>query len=139
MAEYAFYIKVDENNEAVNNPIIVDNMKQLFPNHDFSDGSAPTGYLPFVRVPEPILGDFQKFDDSKGEVNSAGFADHNGLEYKLVDGVMKDVWAIIDMTDEEKAAKQAVLDKLEVNPPPYPDDGKFYEWNRSTSSWEEID
>ena len=41
MAEYAFYIKVDENNEAVNHPIIVDNMKQLFPDHDFSDGSAP--------------------------------------------------------------------------------------------------
>ncbi len=52
---------------------------------------------------------------------------------------MKDVWAIIDMTDEEKAAKQAIIDKLEVNPPAYPEDGKMYEWNRSSSSWEEID
>ena len=137
MAEYAFYIKVDENNEAVNHPIILENMKQLFPSHDFSDGSAPTGGLPFVRVPEPKLEQFKKFDDSKGVANSDGFS-HNGLEYKLVDGVMKDVWAIIDMTSSERAARQAQLDKMESNPPAYPSDGKDYEWDRSSSSWKEI-
>ena len=27
---------------------------------------------------------------------------HNGLEYKVVDGKVKDVWTILDLTDEEK-------------------------------------
>ena len=98
------YIKVDENNNFVDHPHFESNLRQLYPKHDFSSG-APSGWMVFERVAPPNIGTYQKFDETKGSNIAIAF-DHNGLEYKIVDGVYKDVWHVKDMTDAEKLEKQ---------------------------------
>lgn len=156
------YIKVDANNNPIGHPHLEDNVKQLYPNHDFS--SPPAGWLEFVRK-QPELGVYQKFNETIGADISLAYS-HNGLEYKLIDGKIQDYWNYIDMTDDEKRAKQdnikarwAALDpagpaswtfdeatcsyKAPVDPPsdaasPDNPDGVNYDWNEETTSWEEI-
>tara|TARA_R100000655_G_C2962108_1_gene189072 strand:- start:298 stop:777 length:480 start_codon:yes stop_codon:yes gene_type:complete len=156
------YIKVDENNNPLGHPHLESNVKQLYPNHDFS--TPPTGWLEFIRK-EPELGVYQKYNDAIGEENCAAY-NHNGLEYKLIDGKIQDHWNYIDMTYEEKKAKQddikakwAALDPagpaswtfdeatcLYKSPVDYPSDGAssdnpdgvFYDWNEETLSWDKI-
>tara|TARA_B100001250_G_scaffold220076_1_gene188782 strand:+ start:6171 stop:6677 length:507 start_codon:yes stop_codon:yes gene_type:complete len=153
-----YFIKVDSNNDYSGHPIKESNLRQAFPSLDFSSGT-PAGYLEFIRVPEPKLGPYEQFDESKGVATSEGFA-HNGLEYKLVDGKYTDFWNIIPSSDEDKKIKQqnAKLDFeygpnkdfkswiwdeekcLMVAPVPYPDvpegSPNEYEWNESTLSWD---
>jgi hypothetical protein len=155
-----YYIQVDSANAFIGHPIEANNLKQAFPDHDFISG-PPTGYLEFERVEEPELKPYEKFDNSKGLETSDGFS-HNGLEYKLIDGKYKDVWNIINITDEEKQAKQDRAKEFFANGPykncsswvwdeeqcavvapvPYPDVaiGNFdqYEWNEETLNWDKI-
>jgi hypothetical protein len=155
-----YYIQVDSANAFIGHPIEANNLKQVFPDHDFISG-PPTGYLEFERVEEPELKPYEKFDNSKGLETSDGFS-HNGLEYKLIDGKYKDVWNIINITDEEKQAKQDRAKEFFANGPykncsswvwdeeqcavvapvPYPDVaiGNFdqYEWNEETLNWDKI-
>ena len=98
-------IKIDENGLPQRHPRLRSNLQLAYPDGGFEGSNVPSGWLVFERVPEPILGPYQKFDDSKGSENCDAW-EHNGLEYKVVDGKVKDVWNIIDMTDEEKKAKQ---------------------------------
>ena len=157
-----FYIKIDENNKPIDHPHLEENVKELYPDHDFS--SPPAGWLEFIRKP-PKAGAYQKFDESIGADIALAFP-HNGLEYKLIDGKIEDYWHCIDMTDEEKKAQQdkvkahwAALDPAgpaswsfdeatcrykapvdlpsnawsETNP-----NGSHYKWNEKTTSWEQI-
>tara|TARA_R100000654_G_C2672955_1_gene126333 strand:- start:830 stop:1309 length:480 start_codon:yes stop_codon:yes gene_type:complete len=156
------YIKVDANNNPIGHPHLEDNVKQLYPNHDFS--SPPAGWLEFVRK-QPELGVYQKFNETIGADISLAYK-HNGLEYKLIDGKIQDYWNYIDMTDDEKKAKQddikarwAALDpagpaswtfdeatctyKAPVDTPsdaasPDNPDGVNYKWNEETLSWDKI-
>tara|TARA_R100001443_G_scaffold218_1_gene897 strand:- start:7 stop:492 length:486 start_codon:yes stop_codon:yes gene_type:complete len=158
-----FFIKVDANNKAIGHPFIQHNLKQVYPNHDWNSGPM-SGYLEFVHV-QPELGVYQKFDETVGADISLAY-NHNGLEYKLIDGKIKQFWHILDLTDEEKKAKQndikarwAALDpagpaswtfdeatcsyKAPVDLPSdaaFPDnpDGVFYQWDESTTSWKKI-
>lgn len=148
------YIKVDENNIFEDHPHFESNLKQLYPDHDFTLG-PPKGWVEFIRIEPPILGPYQKFDETKGGNIALAF-NHNGLEYKYEDGVYKDVWHVLEMTDAEKAAKQEEVKSLwEQNvgflswtfdeetcsfipPTPYPEDGKMYKWNEETVTWEEV-
>ena len=154
MAEYDFYVKVDADNQMiVKHPLVKENMKQLFPAHDFSSG-PPAGFLGFIRVPPPEIGVYEKFDETIGEDIATAFV-HNGLEYKLEDGVYKDVWHVVPMTAAEKTAKinarQEVWAAANLGwsswtwnesicdyeaPVPYPTDGNTYIWNESTTSWD---
>lgn len=154
------YIKVDASNNPIGHPHLEGNVKQLYPNHDFS--TPPNGWLEFIRK-EPELGVYQKYNDAIGEENCAAYS-HNGLEYKLIDGKIQDNWNYIDMTDDEKKAKQddikakwAALDPagpaswtfdeaacLYKAPVDYPSDGASldnpdgvsYEWNEENLSWD---
>jgi|TARA_B100001250_G_scaffold72954_1_gene59501 hypothetical protein len=156
------YIKVDASNNPIGHPHLEDNIKQLYPNHDFS--SPPAGWLEFVRK-QPELGVYQKFNETIGADISLAYK-HNGLEYKLIDGKIQDYWNYIDMTDDEKKAKQddikarwAALDpagpaswtfdeatctyKAPVDTPsdaasPDNPDGVNYKWNEETLSWDKI-
>jgi len=156
------YIKVDESNNPIGHPHLESNVKQLYPSHDFS--SPPTGWLEFVRK-EPNLGPYQKYNNEIGADISQAYQ-HNGLEYKLIDGKIQDHWNYIDITDEEKKAKQddvktkwAALDpagpaswtfdeetcayKAPVAMPsdaisPSNPDGKSYEWDEDNRTWKEI-
>ena len=149
-------IKIDENGLPERHPRLRSNLQLVYPAGGFEGSNVPSGWLAFERVPEPILGPYQKFDDSKGAENCDAW-DHNGLEYKVVDGKVKDVWNIIDMTDEEKKAKQDEVkaewatrdasqapaswtfdeEKCEYVPPvEYPSDGKEYTWNETNKTWD---
>tara|TARA_R100000742_G_C4204680_1_gene32784 strand:+ start:88 stop:570 length:483 start_codon:yes stop_codon:yes gene_type:complete len=146
------FIQVNESNVPQGHPVFENNLKQCFPKHDFDSG-PPSGWLEFERTPEPKLGVYEKFDDTKGSENCDAFEGHNGLTYELVDGKIKDTWHILPMTDEEKTKKQEQA-KVDYGGPeswkfneitceweapiPYPSDGKDYSWNDSTSSWELI-
>jgi len=153
------YIKVDENNKPIGHPHFDDNLKQIYPDHDFS--SPPAGWLEFIRK-QPEIGVYQKFNESIGADISMAYP-HNGLEYKLIDGKIEDYWHYIEMTDEEKKAKQdnvkarwAALDPAgpaswsfdEVTcrykaPVDLPSDsvsetnpnGVWYAWDEETTSW----
>ena len=158
-----YYIKVDENNSPVGHPSLEENLKQAFPDHDWSSGPK-TGYLEFIHHP-PNKGVYQKFDETVGVDISLAY-NHNGLEYKLIDGKIQSYWHYIDMTDDEKKELQnsiksnwAALDpagpaswtfnettcKYEA-PVAVPSDawslentdGKFYQWDESTTTWKEI-
>tara|TARA_E500000305_G_C3877022_1_gene167872 strand:+ start:107 stop:583 length:477 start_codon:yes stop_codon:yes gene_type:complete len=154
------YIKIDENSNPIGHPHEESNLKQLFPNHNFS--APPAGWLEFVRK-RPELGIYQKFNENIGIDICQGYK-HNGLEYKLIDGKIQDYWHYLDMSDAEKKAKQ---DKVKANwgnpsdlaswtfnettcayeaPVALPSDaispsnldGKPYKWDEDNRKWEEI-
>mgnify|MGYP000032127220 FL=1 len=148
-----FYIKVDDNNFVVGHPYIKSNMQQTtHVSHDFSEGS-PEGFVEFIHVPPPEIGVYQKFDPSVGASIALAF-NHNGLEYRLEDGVCRMVWHVIDMTESERndkiAARQSEWASADLGwdswtwnesicdyepPVPYPDDGGVYNWDEGTRSW----
>jgi hypothetical protein len=98
------YIKIDENGLPVDHPHLESNMRQIYPSHDF-DAGPPEGWLEFERVAPPEIGAYQKFDENVGADIAVAFP-HNGLEYAVVDGKVKDVWHVVDMTAEEITEKQ---------------------------------
>ena len=159
----AYFIKVDESNKAIGHPYLQDNLEQVYPSHDWSSGPM-SGFLEFVHV-RPDLGVYQKFDETVG-ADIALASSHNGLEYKLIDGKIKQFWHVLDFTDAEKKTQQdqvkanwAALDpagpaswtfdeatcsyKAPVDMPsdaatPSNPSGKIYDWDESTLSWKEV-
>ena len=135
------FIRVDENGNAVDHPIFGDNFRMAFPEIDVNN--LPSNFARFVRVVRPIPGVYEVLDSQEPT-------------YQLVDGVFTDVWAIRDMTEQEKAdTQQLVIDAWESNPyaenftawtldeatcrmvPPTPrPEGENYFWRGSTNSWE---
>ena len=83
-----FYIEV-ENGQSKNHPAFENNLIEAF-------GSIPEHWEPFVRVAEPVLEQYQVFNDPKHA-------------YQKVSGVWTDVWFVRDMTAEEVAAKQQAM------------------------------
>lgn len=135
------YIQINESGEPLNHPAFEDNLVQVF-------GNIPTNWEPFFRVQRPVPNAYQVLDSQKPT-------------YQKVDGVWTDVWAIRDMTDEEKTAKQkSVKDKWAskpqaenwstwtfdeatcayVPPIPRPDavKGKDIRWCGADNNWKEV-
>lgn len=153
------YIKVDGNNKPIGFPHDDSNLKQVYPNHDFSN--PPTGWLEYVRNP-PEPGVYQTFNESIG-ADIAGGCPHNGLEYKLIDGKIQEYWHYVDISDDAKKAKQdkvkaiwAEVDrtkmaswtfdeetcsyKAPVDPPSdmvsqTNRNGKIYDWDEENKKW----
>lgn len=73
-------------------PIMGDNFRSAFP--DIDPDNLPPEFARFERVPAPNLGHY--------EVNE-------GLTYEWVDGIVKDVWHIRPMTEQERATKEQEL------------------------------
>lgn len=125
-----------EDNQPVDHPIIFENFLSLYPGADYDN--LPTGFKKFVRVPRPIIGPFEHISSSPS--------------YVLDGDVVKDVWQVTPYTEEEKQQKIEQVrplkpfdswtfneEQLLFEPPtPYPTDGKFYDWNEQTLSWDEI-
>lgn len=82
------YIEI-ENGMAKNHPALEDNLIQAF-------GSVPNTWEQFVRVEKPLPTVYQTFDSEESV-------------YAKVDGVWTDVWALRNMTEEEKTAKQQAV------------------------------
>lgn len=138
------YIEVVDG-EILNHPIFESNLIQVFPDIALNDQDK---YIPFKRIPQPIIGIF--------EVNE-------GVVYEF-DGpnLVKDVWKIRPMTAEEKQAKIDEVRALKPYPSwlfdedtltwsapvPYPgelpkpgDDltnFKRYIWDEETLNWKEF-
>ena len=70
-------------------PILADNFFQVFPNA--SESNLPEGFAKFEKLDPPAIDMFEVFDHSVYEMQS--------------DGVVREIWAVRRMTDEEKAAK----------------------------------
>ena len=142
------FIKIDENDVPQEHPVLKENLKQAFPDLDFDSDKPPSGWSKFQRVAMPDIGVYQKCDASIG-------TDIKGLEYKIIDGVVTDVWHILDLTDEEKPAKQDAAKSAWTGPAswifnstlcayeapvPYPknENGKIYTWNEDAQDWQEV-
>lgn len=117
-------------------PILGDNFRQVFPDIDVNN--LPPEFARFERIPQPLIGIYQIYD---------------GVTYEWIDGIVKDVHHIRDMTIEEKTAKQDSVktDWVQnsgyaswifdeelcsfVPPIPYPTDGNNYTWDEQSISW----
>lgn len=87
-------------------PIFGDNFRQAFP--DIDTNNLPPQFARFERVPKPSL----------------VYATLNNPEptYQWIDGVVKDVWDITQMSEEQKAEKIAIAKAVD-----HPDDWVFNE------------
>ena len=142
-----FYIKV-EDNQPVGDVFVESNLKRVIKNHDWDSGLPPSGYVECEVTFPPQLGVYEKWDDTYP----------NKYYYQIVDNKAKRIWAVVNLTDDEKKTLQdqvkadwAALDNtgLEswtfdetsctyVPPTSPPDDGKNYMWDRTSSDWKEI-
>lgn len=94
-------------------PIMDENFKQAFPEIDTAN--LPPEFARFERVESPVVGVYEVYE---------------GVTYAWVDGVVKDVHYVRQMTDTEKANKIAVAMAEE-----HPDDWVF---NMETCGWEPV-
>lgn len=78
-----------QNGQSKNHPAFEDNLIAAF-------GAVPGSWEPFARVEKPIPSVYQVLDSDEPT-------------YAKVDGVWTDVWALRDMTAEEKTAKQQAV------------------------------
>ena len=129
-----------ENGVTKNHPAFEDNLIQAF-------GAVPTQWEAFIRVERPVATIYQVFDSEEPT-------------YQKIDGVWTDVWALRNMTAEEKSAKQqAVRDAFNnrpqaenwstwtldeatctMQPPiprPDPVEGKLVFWCGADANWKE--
>jgi len=133
----SLYIKVIDGN-TVDHPVFEQNLMDAF-------GTIPPEYQPFIRIARPDISSITVFQNIVETYETP--------TYRQVDGVWQDIWTVVDLTEEEKAAKIAAvrqtppfaswtLDESTLiwNPPvPRPDDGKFYQWNEENQTWTEVE
>lgn len=79
MEELELYIKVDENGNPVDHPILGDNFRSAFPHIDINN--LPPEYERFKRNPRPI--------PNEGQIVAYEPV------YERIDGILQDVWIVI--------------------------------------------
>jgi hypothetical protein len=77
------YIETDENGNCKNHPALESNLMQAF-------GCIPPHWELFIRIPRPIPTLYQVLES-------------NQPKYQKSNGIWTDIWALREMTDEEKA------------------------------------
>ena len=82
-----FYIKIIDGQPS-GHPIAGSNLRHAL---NIDTDNLPSDFLPFERVPAPTA-PFESFKKVLSEPT-----------YQIIDGIVKDVWLIVDMTDEEKS------------------------------------
>lgn len=129
------YILLDENGLPKDHPMLEENVLQVFSRVDLNN--LPSWLAKFERVPSPTrdpLADLYKVQE---------------YHYEMIDGIVKDVWTLRDMTLEEKEIFQETIKQNKpfpswifddptcqyIAPVPRPTDGKQYYWDESTLSW----
>ena len=78
------------NGQPHEHPIFAENFRAAFP--DIDTANLPDTFAKFIRVSPPELGEYEIYE---------------GSSYQWVDGVVKDVHSVRQMTNEERAAKDA--------------------------------
>ena len=120
-------------------PILGSNFRQAFPEIDVNN--LPSEFARFERIPRPSL--------------VYAVLNNNEPTYQWVDGIVKDVWDVTNLSEQEIIDKQNAtkaawathpfqswvfneeLCKFEA-PIPKPNDGKNYTWDELTTAWIEI-
>ena len=148
------FIKTDINDIPIGHPCLKTNLQQAFPKLDFDADTPPIGWRKYISV-KPKLGPYQDYNNAIGSEFCAAFG-HNGLERKLINGEIVEVWHIDDIPYEERLKKQALekanwavqdpagpaswtFDETTCSyqaPSPYPSDGKEYCWNETAKTWQ---
>lgn len=80
------------NGQPYEHPIFGDNFREAFPHIDTNN--LPPEFARFERIPAPITGVYEIVE---------------GPAYEWVDGVVKDVWSVRQMTETERASKTKEL------------------------------
>lgn len=123
------------NGQPFEHPIFGDNFRHAFPDIDIDN--LPPEFAKFERVPQNVMPDVFEVAE---------------VRYEWFGNIVKDVWSIRSMTEQEKVDKIA---QYRANPPfaswtldettliwsapiPKPDDGKLYRWNEATQSWDVV-
>jgi len=78
------YIRIVDG-QPFEHPIFGDNFRQAFP--DVDTNNLPPEFARFERIDAPECGEYEK----------------PIVTYGWVDGIVKDIWTIVEMTAEEKA------------------------------------
>lgn len=135
----SLYIEV-ENGQPKNSPAFESNLIAAF-------GAIPEHWEPFIRVEHPTLGVYEVVVEEKST-------------YGKINGVWADVWAVREMTAEEKTAKQqgviasfnlreqasnwsawtfdeATCKMVPPIPRPEPVEGKIVFWCGADTNWKE--
>jgi hypothetical protein len=128
------YIKYIDG-KIVDHPLLEDNLMQVDP--DFDPKNLPETLKVFERVNAPVPGPYSRVENS----------------YQLGDDdIVRDVYTLVDISDEEKSALIAHTQSL-PHPNgwvfneticgwepgvPYPNDGKIYSWSEELANWQEI-
>ena len=124
------YIQIKDG-QPFQHPIMGGNFREAFPDIDVNNLPA----------------EFAKFERVQCNVSPSAY-EVTQTEYQWVDGVVKDVWSLRQMTEEEKTAKIDIAMQNQpypswtfdeticdwVPPIPCPTDG-FYIWDEATLSW----
>lgn len=90
------YIQIRDG-EPYEHPIFADNFRAAFP--DVDTENLPGAFAKFIRVDAPVPGTYEVYV---------------GVTYQWVDGVVKDVHSVRQMTDEERVAKDAEIAAAEA-------------------------
>jgi len=120
------------NGQPFEHPIFGDNFRQAFPHIDVNN--LPPEFAKFERVPQNVMPDVFEVAE---------------VRYEWFGDIVKDVWSVRPMTDQEKANKIAeyraaqpfpswTFDETTCvwsAPTPRPTDGKIYRWDEATLSW----
>ena len=85
------------NGTPVNHPLTLENLLYIFP--QFDGENLPEGYAKFERTARPTEA---RFEITEGPV------------YSLVDGIVREVWSVRPMTDEEKTSFIAALRSMQM-------------------------
>lgn len=125
-----------ENGQPVGHPIVDNNFRQAFPEVNIED--LPNWVANFERVPKPDIGVYEIYEETT---------------YEWDNDIVKDFHHIRLMTQEEKLEKQNLIknnwntaygfpswifdeESCSFKPPtPHPQDGNFYVWDETTTSW----
>ena len=111
------YIQIRDG-QPFEHPIVAGNLRQAFPGIDTNN--LPPEFAKFQRTPRPKVGTFEVAD---------------GPVYEWDNGVVKDVYTVRPMTDEERAVKvaseDARLEWLKANPP-----APNWVWNEEKLKWD---
>ena len=119
-------------------PIFGDNFRDAFP--DVDTNNLPVEFAKFERVAQP---------------NVAGVYQVEEVSYQWVDGVVKDVWSVRDMTETERQVKINEIKNnwalngflswsfnedlcMYVPPTPMPVNGKPHRWDEPSLTWIEL-
>ena len=127
------YIQIDENGQAMNHPILEDNLQQSFPGININN--LPSNIAKFQRTSAPTPTAYEKAPRVTYELRGDVYTDVYHSEYMTREEVIelqnqvKDAWA----ANLGRFASWIFNDvTCRYEPPvPYPADGKHYRWDES--------